>query len=319
MARDYYDRDRNMWERGRDEVRSWFGDEEAERRRRLDAHWDDDDDWGEGRRFRGRGPYSYDAANDPAGRPDFGRSHGRSRPGRGRMADAEFERDWDLDYRTRTDYEPYRAEPPAAPRPAGRPDGWHERDARSMYGGSHGGRRAGRYYDDDWDLADRRQRTQAHGGGRYSADPQGSFRYYSDYYNDEQGREDHSGRGPSGYRRSDERIREDLNESLTWDRAVDASHIDVKVADGVVTLSGTVGNRRMKRRAEDLADSVRGVDDVHNQLRVSRGGDASSTQDLQQRGRGQTTAADAQSQQQGLGSGRSEGAEPGGQDRKFRS
>jgi hypothetical protein len=77
------------------------------------------------------------------------------------------------------------------------------------------------------------------------------------------------GRGPKGYRRSDERIREDVCECLTDDDRVDASRIDVSVKDGEVTLSGSVGSRAEKRRAEDLMDHISGVKDVQNQLRVA--------------------------------------------------
>jgi osmotically-inducible protein OsmY len=78
------------------------------------------------------------------------------------------------------------------------------------------------------------------------------------------------GRGPRGYRRSDERIKEDVNDRLTDDPYLDATDIEVGVDDGVVTLSGTVSGRSDKRRAEDLAESVSGVKDVNNRLRVSR-------------------------------------------------
>jgi hypothetical protein len=76
-----------------------------------------------------------------------------------------------------------------------------------------------------------------------------------------------SGRGPKGYRRSDDRIREDVCEALTRDGDLDASGIDVSVDDNEVTLEGTVPDRRSKRRAEDLAEQ-RGVRDVHNRLRL---------------------------------------------------
>jgi hypothetical protein len=78
----------------------------------------------------------------------------------------------------------------------------------------------------------------------------------------------YAGRGPRGYRRSDERILEDVNERLTDDGYVDASDIEVSVDDGVVTLTGRVASRAEKRRAEDVAESVSGVTDVSNQLRV---------------------------------------------------
>jgi osmotically-inducible protein OsmY len=76
------------------------------------------------------------------------------------------------------------------------------------------------------------------------------------------------GSGPRGYRRSDSRIREDACEALTEDSYLDASNIDVSAQDGEITLSGTVTSRADKRRAEDLAEAIRGVRDVHNRIRV---------------------------------------------------
>lgn len=78
------------------------------------------------------------------------------------------------------------------------------------------------------------------------------------------------GRGPSGYKRSDERIREDVCDRLTDDPHVDASAIQVTVESGVVTLQGQVPERQMKHRAEDCAEHISGVKDVENRLRVSR-------------------------------------------------
>ncbi len=84
-------------------------------------------------------------------------------------------------------------------------------------------------------------------------------------------RESYRGRGPSGYRRSDERIQEQVNEALEDDDRVDAEHISVQVQGGEVTLTGTVRDRYQKRCAEDCVEAVRGVKDVHNQLRVQSG------------------------------------------------
>lgn len=78
------------------------------------------------------------------------------------------------------------------------------------------------------------------------------------------------GHGPKGYRRSDARITEELCERLTDDDDIDASAISVEISDGVATLTGTVPDRRMKHRAEDLAESCSGVSDVDNRLRVVR-------------------------------------------------
>jgi osmotically-inducible protein OsmY len=82
--------------------------------------------------------------------------------------------------------------------------------------------------------------------------------------------EHHRGRGPKGYQRSDERIREDVNDRLTDDPHIDASDIDVTVSSREVTLSGTVKSRFEKRHAEDLAESVSGVSHVQNNLRVQQ-------------------------------------------------
>ena len=76
------------------------------------------------------------------------------------------------------------------------------------------------------------------------------------------------GLGPLNYTRSDERIREDLNERLTDADDLDASGITVEVSNGVAILSGSVDERWMKHRAEDLADSCSGVRDVRNQIQV---------------------------------------------------
>ena len=83
----------------------------------------------------------------------------------------------------------------------------------------------------------------------------------------------HRGRGPKGYSRSDERIRDDVNDRLTDDPFLDASDIEVMVDKGEVTLTGKVTSREDKRRAEDLADNVSGVKHVQNNLRLGRSDD----------------------------------------------
>ena len=89
---------------------------------------------------------------------------------------------------------------------------------------------------------------------------------------------EHRGRGPKNYRRSDERIKEDVNDRLSDDYYVDASDIEVAVSNTEVTLTGTVNSRADKRRAEDIADSVSGVTNVENRLRVKgRYGDYSNS------------------------------------------
>jgi hypothetical protein len=164
-----------------------------------------------------------------------------------------------------------------------------------------------RYRDDD-NRRMRKPRDQgyARGGGdrgrpgdqnpdpyRYlSQDPgdlgRGDYRAYEDYrgggwggrdrdvgaYGDRfgyGGEGQHRGRGPKGYQRSDERIREDVCDRLTDDEIIDPSDVEVTVSNCEVTLSGTVDDREQRRRAELLAEQVTGVTQVQNKLRVGQG------------------------------------------------
>jgi hypothetical protein len=77
-------------------------------------------------------------------------------------------------------------------------------------------------------------------------------------------------RGPRGWERSDERIKEDLCERIADSDDIDASDVTVEVRQGVVTLDGTVYERWTRYSLEDLADSVPGVKDVQNNVRLSR-------------------------------------------------
>ncbi|HEY4056711.1 MAG TPA: BON domain-containing protein [Kofleriaceae bacterium] len=79
----------------------------------------------------------------------------------------------------------------------------------------------------------------------------------------------HRGKGPQGWTRSDERIKDQVCEALTDHEHIDASGIDVEVKNGDVTLSGMVPDRDTKRAAEDCAERIAGVKDVTNQLKVS--------------------------------------------------
>jgi hypothetical protein len=77
------------------------------------------------------------------------------------------------------------------------------------------------------------------------------------------------GKGPRNYRRSDERIMEDISECFTHDRFLDASEIEIEVKDGEVILSGHVNDRASKRRAEDLAEIIAGVKHLENRLKFA--------------------------------------------------
>lgn len=71
-------------------------------------------------------------------------------------------------------------------------------------------------------------------------------------------------------RRPDEALRGELQEILTQDPELDASEIEVEVEGGAVTLRGTVDSSDAKLLAEELVESVTGVREVHNQLKVTR-------------------------------------------------
>lgn len=149
--------------------------------------------------------------------------------------------------------------------------------------GGHLGERDGERSD-----AGRRRRGGSYGGGErgYAEGGRDFWDKASDevssWFGDEEAErrremDRHRGRGPKNYVRSDERIRDDINDRLTDDGWVDASNIEVEVKDREVTLSGTVDSRSAKRRAEDIAEAVSGVVNVQNNLRVKSGDDASNT------------------------------------------
>lgn len=80
----------------------------------------------------------------------------------------------------------------------------------------------------------------------------------------------HRGKGPRSYRRTDDRIHDDICERLTRHPLIDASMMDVHVENGEVTMTGEVLDRRMKYMAEDVVDDVFGVTEINNRLKVTR-------------------------------------------------
>lgn len=146
---------------------------------------------------------------------------------------------------------------------------------RSPYFGSRYGYALGPTYFDPWERDDYPGRYHQYGYGD-RRNERGFLDRATDevssWFGDEDAelrrRLDHTGKGPRGYRRSDERIHEDVNDRLMINSALDASDIVVAVKDGEVTLNGHVASRWDKRRAEDCADSVAGVTHVQNNLRV---------------------------------------------------
>jgi hypothetical protein len=131
------------------------------------------------------------------------------------------------------------------------------------YGRGGGGSMFGRYRDDEFggeigwggDEGYGRGRGMAGGGERWGRESGGAG---------------HRGKGPRGYQRSDDRIREDISDRLSDDDNIDASNLEIRVENGQVTLTGEVDSKFAKRRAEDIAEEVSGVSDVQNNLRLRR-------------------------------------------------
>lgn len=69
--------------------------------------------------------------------------------------------------------------------------------------------------------------------------------------------------------RSDAEVRQEAVETLTRDVRVDASHVDVHVVNGVVSLRGYVATPFERRVAAEIVRRVKGVRDLRNELQVA--------------------------------------------------
>lgn len=170
-----------------------------------------------------------------------------------------------------------------APGMGGRMDWRHQGyDPYSAESGGWGSDSTWRDWDRDRPWRSRHRGMGEHGGGFYAGYPE--ERYYRGDFGGEHEEREHRehrglgerikqmfrGRGPKGYTRSDERIREDVNDRLTDHPSIDATDITVQVREGEVTLEGHVDSRYVKRLAEEVVEDVSGVKDVMNHLRVRR-------------------------------------------------
>jgi osmotically-inducible protein OsmY len=116
-------------------------------------------------------------------------------------------------------------------------------------------------------------------GGTYGRDPQssgrnygqGSGQNYGQSYSSSGTSQSFRGRGPQGYQRSDERLKEMICERLTDDPHIDASNITIEVTGQIVKLTGSVDDRGTKYEIEELVERMGGVKDIDNQLRVQSG------------------------------------------------
>jgi osmotically-inducible protein OsmY len=132
----------------------------------------------------------------------------------------------------------------------GRP---HNNESRNRYGGdtrNYGNANQGSFDRDWWDRT-KDEVSSWFGGGRNEEGP-------------------HRGKGPKGYQRSEQRIKEDVCERLSEDPYVDASNIEIDIQNNEVVLSGSIDSKEAKRRVEDIVESVSGVSNVQNHLRVTQ-------------------------------------------------
>jgi osmotically-inducible protein OsmY len=229
-------RDRDWSDRAGDEMRSWLGDDDAERRRSQDQGRDERGSRG----HFGGGGYGQNA----------GGYEGRMRPFSGREAYQGNDRSWQNEQSSSSSRDSY---------------GYPQRRSDETWGPRYGSGRGsyssrgddyGRNHDDDRGFFEKAGDEVA----SWFGDEDAQARREMDAR--------HRGRGPKNYTRSDERIAEDVNDRLSDDPHIDATGIDVSVSAGEVTLNGTVTERFAKRHAEDIAERVSGVKHVQNNLRV---------------------------------------------------
>lgn len=275
---DRRDERRSWTDRTGDEVRSWFGDDEARMRRRHDERQDrfayggdrSSRDRAEGRYERTSGSSGWRGARDLGGyegarggsgtersRDDDWRGYGDS--GHGDYGRGEYARG---EYGRTVGSGSYGPEERSRYGRGAQHSGasYGQEEPRRSYGnwGSPAGGRDWSNRGEQWQWGGR---TGSPSWGEPSHGEAGAWRRESQSY---------AGRGPKGYRRSDERIREEVSDLLTADPQVDASEIMVQVENGEVTLSGSVATREQKRLAEDCVEHISGVSDVTNNLRVNK-------------------------------------------------
>lgn len=254
-----YGRERGWFDKAADEVRSWFGDDEAEMRRRQDQLSGRRRDYG----YESEPSYSQRRSERTESwrRPSWERER-ESRREYGYEQEREPSRYSGLyrgsEYET-SDWEQEHFNPYYESRWGG---GNRERFGGSSrgYGGRGIGYGAGSTYG----------YGQSLGGPGFGAGAAGMQGGYGSYGSEYGMRESFEGRGSRTYQRGDERIKDEVHERLARHPAIDAQDIDVQVQNGEVTLTGHCVTRYEKRLAEELAEDVYGVRNVQNSIRVGR-------------------------------------------------
>jgi len=242
------------WEGRNQEGRNWRGDEEYGRRghemnegfRRQNMRWE-----------RGRNRGMWEGGGQRRGNEgrEFNRDYGQER-GTGWQEN----RGWD------------RWNPGNQGWQGGRGGGWEGERWEGGYpsrGDEYG--IESRYGRNDWNRCDWNQGMM---GGNWNQNAERRRYDQGDWNRGGWMQGQHAGRGPRSFKRQDDRIEEDINEQLTRHPMIDATEIEVKVQNGEVTLQGHVDSREAKRMAEDVAESVFGVKEVTNQIKIQFRGES---------------------------------------------
>lgn len=74
------------------------------------------------------------------------------------------------------------------------------------------------------------------------------------------------GKGPRNFNITDQRLFEKVCDALVDHPAIDASEIEVKVSQGIVTLSGGIEGRHTMTVVEELVRDIDGVKSIRNDL-----------------------------------------------------
>ena len=78
----------------------------------------------------------------------------------------------------------------------------------------------------------------------------------------------HRGKGPRNHARSDAGLQAHVSELLTEHDEIDASNLDVHVADGAITLTGTLDDGHMRGKLDELLGGIAGVRAIHMSIAV---------------------------------------------------
>lgn len=198
-----------------------------------------------------RYPYADPSQRQPPYQQDF-RTRYREMPSRGGFPRDQYGREHSRD-QLFGQREPFRRDDDLHYYGTGSPGGWGN-PGPGFTGGAHG-------YDDN-------SRYPEHSlQGEYS--DESAMSYENQSRRDYRSAAPRYPRGPKGYQRSDERLKEDISERLMEAYHIDSSEVTVEVRGAKVSLEGTVPSRHMKHAIEDMVDRCPGVLDIDNRIRVA--------------------------------------------------